>query len=815
MPEKRSHVKLDTKRQIEKVEVFKYNYGYSKSEEASDEREVVEQDYQALAESFIVDLATWESDVNIRTANRNPVLKVPVNYEYVEIIFQGQFTISTYYQKWYNEFGLEAVEIYNYGTTLLFAVINQGKFTSFLTSINNFIKSETEQDNSKIYNGLIKYVQSFKLLKSSDITQLENVEPLVNFRLIDLTLQPKQRKLLLDSLLFRLEELNLEYNLDEGVSNLEVVNLTNDQLVEIVNNYDLILSVTSSLATTISPSEYNLPERSYGFTISNSDDDLPIIGIIDSGISYMTPLAPILILDEDLNTTRTSVGEDNINMGQGHGTGVAALAALGKKPYSQGYSNEIAADARLLSIKIIDETSNYLSQNQIIEKLHLAKARYPEVKVFTLTINYQNHKKFNEAHSSYSYALDLFAHEHDCLICICTANNDDAGLHNTSYDEQYFSLESTNICVPAESMNNITVGAASHSLREGNHLGISLGKEYPTLYSRRSHLDFSKLPAKAKTNNHLFKPDLIECGGDYAYSRTGMIIDESDARMDILSARASESFYKALGTSYSTPLIANTAINILRQYPSLKAATIKALILNSASNQNIKFNNAKILNTIAGHGFSNEERATFSNPNEITLIIEESIDSEEMKIIPLFFPKYLVEQDLGKVNGIVQLTATLCFSFKPILNNQQGYCPVHIAFGIFKNQTGEDILKSETEVHSKIKSNGKLWSQNAREVSKPIPYSNVQKLTFPINVNELLNEENTFKLAIHCVLNRQLLQGQQDAYITGNDFSIALTLTETLRQDKQTGMLYDQVIANNTVLNIANIDAEGDLTLEN
>jgi hypothetical protein len=815
MSEKRSHVKLDTKQQIEKVEVFKYNYGYSKVEEASDEREVVEQDYQALARSFIIDLANWESDVNTRVANRNSTLNIPVHYDYIEVVFQGQFTISTYYQKWYNEFGLEAVEIYNYGTTLLFAVINQTKFTTFLSSINTFIKVETEQDNSKRFNGLIKYIQSFKLLKSSDITKLKIAEPLVNFRLIDLTLEPKKRKLLLDSLIIRLEELNLGYNLDDNIANLEVINLTSDQLTEIVNNYDLILSVTSSLATTISPSKYNLPERSYGFTISNPEDDLPLIGIIDSGISQTSPLASILIIDEELNTTITSVAEDNIDGGQGHGTGVAALAALGKKPYFQGYTNGIAADAKLLSIKIIDENSHYLSQNNIIEKLHLAKNKYPNLKVFTLTISYQNHKKFNEAHSSYSYALDLFAHEHDCLICICTANNDEAGLHNTTYDEEYFSLENTNICVPAESMNNITVGAASHSLREGNHLGISLGKEYPTLYSRRSHLDFSKLPAKAKSNNNLFKPDLIECGGDYGYSAKGSITDDSDARMDILSARVSESFFKAIGTSYSTPLVANTAINILKQYPSLKAPTIKALLINSASIQNIKFTDTKILNNIAGHGISNEDRATFSNPNEITLIIEESIDSEEMKIIPLYFPKYLVEQDLGKVKGIVQLTATLCFSFKPILNNQHGYCPVHIAFGIFKNQTGEDILKSEAEVHSKIKNSGKLWSQNAREISKPIPYSNVQKLTFPIHVSELLNEENTFKLAIHCGVNRQLLQGQQDAYATGNKFSIALNLTETLKQDKQTGMLYDQVIANNTVINIGSADLEGDLTLEN
>ncbi len=49
-----------------------------------------------------------------------------------------------------------------------------------------------------------------------------------------------------------------------------------------------------------------------------------------ASISNATPLAPIIIQDETFNLTTSSPLEDNANEGSGHGTGIAALAALGR-----------------------------------------------------------------------------------------------------------------------------------------------------------------------------------------------------------------------------------------------------------------------------------------------------------------------------------------------------------------------------------------------------------------------------------------------------------------------------------------------------
>ena len=38
-------------------------------------------------------------------------------------------------------------------------------------------------------------------------------------------------------------------------------------------------------------------KRDYGFTISNANEELPLIGILDTGISMNTPLAAITVQD--------------------------------------------------------------------------------------------------------------------------------------------------------------------------------------------------------------------------------------------------------------------------------------------------------------------------------------------------------------------------------------------------------------------------------------------------------------------------------------------------------------------------------------
>lgn len=801
------HVKLNTQLQKDPVSKLKFNYGFGEDEEEADG---AIKNYYTMAQAFQTYLTNFQNDYRTRVAERNPQIEVADHIEYIQILFQSQFVISNFYEQWANEFGLLGIQFSKFNNELLFAIIDRNKFNIFINEVNKFIQKEVEGDRTLEYSSKIVYIKEFKLLSTADIIQYRQIGQLMNIRLIDdFPLDSKIFASIFNSLTKYLDDNNIQYSFDEQSRNMEVIDATMNQLIEIIKNFDIVLNVTSSLATVISPSGLNQPNRSYGFRINNINDNLPIIGIIDTGISEKTPLSPIILKDERFNLTSTSVLQDDTN----HGTAIGALAALGKKAYTSGYRGNIEADAKLLSIKVMDNASSYLSQKAVLDLLRKAKLEFPSIKIFVLTICYEAHKRDNEDFSAYAYELDRFSHLNDCIICICTANNDSASLNNVSYDLNYFHNENTNICSPAESMNNITVGAAANSLRIGDFEGISISKEFPALYSRKGHIDLTKLFPKNKVNKLYFKPDIIECGGDYEYNQAKTYIAAgTKASMEVLSSIPTESFYCHVGTSFSAPLVANIAAQIQRNYPNIKAQSFKALIINGASANLIRFPNqlSSLLNKTAGHGLTDEQKSVYSNDNSITFLLEESIEPEQIRIFPINFPQYLTAEDLGKKRGILKITATLCFSFNPLLNHQLAYCPIHMAFCIFKNQTADQIMATEEDVASLLKSNLR-WSQNGRYIGKPIPYTNTQKLSFSVNFQDLINESSTFKIAVNCRINPQLLPGTERQYQSQHSFSIALTVEETLKENNLTGKLYNEMMLCNSVENIAaiNMDIEG------
>jgi hypothetical protein len=348
-------------------------------------------------------------------------------------------------------------------------------------------------------------------------------------------------------------------------------------------------------------------------------------------------------------------------------------------------------------------------------------------------------------------------------------------------------------------------------IQSGVFQGISPQREFPTLYTRKGHINLSKF--KNKQNKLYFKPDAIECGGDY--EKDGNFIGTgSNATMNVLSADDTESFYQDAGTSFSTPLAANIAAQIKKIYPGIKSQSVKALILNASSLDNIIFPDEHniIRNRTSGHGLVNPEKSILSNDDSITILIEDKISPEEFKSYPINFPEYLRLEDLGKKRGILKITATLCFSFKPVLNNQLAYCPIHMAFSFYRNQNGEQIQEVERVIKSKLKTN-LSWSQNGRNKTNPVPYSNSQKIEFPVNVNELIDETGTFKLAINCRICPQLLETTIAEYNHPHNFSIAIRIDDNISKPALRGRLYSEMEQINDLDSILSADA--DLTVEN
>jgi hypothetical protein len=806
----KKHLRLLSKKQLEKVIPMKFKYGFAPENEENEEEP---KNYYRLAQRLRIDRERLFANIAIKNDRRNKALNVPHYIDHVLFTFQGQFIISDYFKTYYNNFGLEAIAFYDFGKKGLFAIIDHEKFEEFMNEVYKFIQKELEYETELEYENYVLYIASFKLLQIKEIVKfrLDQMQGLVYLSLINIPLNEKFKTEILQRLFVYLDEKSIEFKFDKPNDRLELNNPTPEILQEIIENFDIIESATNSAFTTVRPGEFNTVTREQGINIVNADDDLPIIGIIDTGISSTSAIAPLVIDDRSFSLNGDPfIDTANIHS-NGHGTPVAGLVTLGKINHLNQFNHNVIADAKALSIKISNSGIGFISEIELVNMLYKVKAKYPQIKIFTLTTCYDRHKTTNETFSDYTFLLDKFAHETDSLIFICTANNNDAINDNSSYDLSYFHSEKTNICTPADSMNNFTVGAAADNISNGPFLGIADGREFPTLFSRKGHIDLSLIFPKNKTNNKYFKPDVIESGGDLGYYNAITLDYMDDSMIDLISARPEMGLFKDLGTSFSTPLVANLAAKIQKQYPELHPQTIKALIINSASLNMIPFDAtvSKLKNRVAGHGYIDNFKSVFSNENSATLILEDSISDDDLKVYPINFPQYLTQTDLGKQRGIVKVTATLCFSFLPIKNNQLSYNPIHIAFSIFKNHGAEDIIKPNIEVDSKLKA-GLTWSQNGRYKSKPIPYSNTQKLELNVNVSDLVNEENTFKLAIHCLVTDQIIGELPPGYPKEFPFSLVINIEETTRN--QTGLLYDEIQVVNNLEVIGDLDA--DTTIE-
>ena len=810
---KRKHLKLLSDKQLEEVSKIKFKYGVFGKEE-DDEEDNTPPNYYRQASNLRVSIENFTIDQEQKYARKNRSLEIPADVDYIQVNFVSQFVISKYFNDYYKKFGLEAINFFNFGKSGLFAVVNRDLFQIYLNEINSFIQFGLNINPDSKYDNYVTYVNSFKLLTAKDIIRfkVDEIGNVVYLSLVELPLASQLQYALIESLIAFLKSNSISHYFDKTVNRIELFDVSFEQVQLIAENFDVIQNVTCSLSSIVRPSDFNFVKREYGFNISNAADDLPLIGIIDTGISMDTPLKSITIQDDSFSLQGNPLIDISGTKREGHGTAVAALAALGRINHLNKFQGEVRADAKLLSIKLFESGKGYLSETQVVKMLYDAKSKYPSMKLFVLTICYDKFKAKNEPFSSYTYELDKFAHSTDSLIFICTANNINAVNENTDYDLAYFGSVHTNLSTPADSLNNVTVGAAAENLNNGPFYGISSGREFPTLYSRKGHIDLAAVFPRNKSNKNYFKPDVIECGGDLGFYNPTTIDYIDNSAMAVLSARPELGYILETGTSLSAPLTANLAAKILNEYPNINAQTIKALIINGASLNNIQFPKqvSHLLNVTAGNGFVDVENSLFSNENKATLILEDVISDTDLKIYPIYFPKYLLEDDLGRKKGLVKITATLCFSFEPLQNNQLSYNPIHMAFSFFKNHSADEINAKNDDFNSKLRST-LSWSQNGRNVSKPIPFSNSQKINFTIDLNHLISENQVLKLEIHCKVSTQIIGGLPASYPKQFPFSMAISIEENTK--KKSGKLYDELLQINNLEVLGDIELEGSIDL--
>lgn len=771
-----------------------------------------EPNYELMANQFEQSKQQFFQSQTVRHQNRS--LEIPVHFDLIEIEFQGCFDQQGFEQAYYNDFGFSLVHLSRFNHRGLFIIHDDEKLADFMHQVDIFVSNARNIQQAE-YNNKIKFIRSFKLYGSEEMKRNIDNFQVLHFSFIKHGLH--QENLIrpqLDSLQNYLSQKEVGFRMDESA--LEVYDSSKEVMEELLNNFDIIYATCSGSGAIIRPNPYNLPEREFGFSINEDNiDALPVIGVIDTGVSNQTPLTPLLINPgKKYDLTGTGLFFDHTD----HGTGVAAFAALGNRLIPD-YRGEVESDARILPIKVSDSSEFPISQKKIVETIKMAHEEYG-VKIFTLTIGYG---KFplndNEEISAYATALDELTSELDILIFISTTNNCN-NIDESTYPEKLFDTDS-NLAPPAESMNNISVGACANNFEDGDFIRRSLFPDFSAIYSRKSHYNFSDdiIFNNTNRNKHLIKPDILMPGGDYeqAFYQGIEIFDPGgNAALSVLSSDLNVRIYKGLGTSYSAPLAANYAAKLIKLYPDLDMQTIKALIIISAKKPKTGEAFAGIpetmVNRITGQGIPNKSELLYSDSNQATIILEDVIDPGYIKTYSLHIPEYL--NDAQRDRTLLTFTSTLCFKFKPKVNNQLLYCPIHIGYAICKNLPLESNVDGDRVINGKgsndigINTSCK-WSQDFYYKSKMV--SNVQKTSFNVSKTNIADENNTFKLAINAEFHKLLAEADKNEYNQEILFSLVINIRQNPQNGEVLSDLYNELEAVNTlepIIEIGELKAE-------
>ncbi|MCH8534855.1 MAG: S8 family peptidase [Flavobacteriaceae bacterium] len=802
MPNK--HVYLNNKKN--KKNGFNRKRGFSKPEAESEEEKIEPVIPKFRIDGFRTDYANFNQAYENRYAKRT--IEFPSYIDLVEIRFFSVFSLDLK-NKFYTKYGLLPVSYSDFNKTVRFEIDDDLLFQNFKNDLEYIISYDDELKYSgKRYN-LIALIYKFSFIdKRKRTTDTSS--------LIISTIQSNA----VETAIIQLERLKsylnsnqVAFSFNESEDLIYLNEASQDVLKTIEDNFDIVKAITSSKALKVRPGLFGTMHTEYGFQVE-VPENLPTVAIIDTGVNVLEPFTD-LILEDGINVTNQNMYDAN-----GHGTLVAGLAIFGNDLPSS-VQETYRAKCKILPIKALHSGTDGINFPLLVDAIKEANQEYG-VRFFNMSLSF-HHKNYNESYSDFAFELDKLAYELDILIFISVGNFDDTALidlltashhkdHN--YPEFFYKLdgnspvhscETTNICTPSDSLNNISIGALAGNLDDEDNSDITPYNIYPAYYTRKFNFDYEQKINETdlkrnQKNKHLNKPDLVFDGGDLSREESGLEVLADLGRF----------FQRTTGTSLSTPLITSMAAEILHLYPDLDTQSIKALLINCAgyfkSEDLPDFENkSDLLKKLIGFGIPDKMKALFSDENTIAMIIEDQIKPQEILSIPIYLPDYL-----KKSGNKLIFTISLAYSFPPDKGNHLSYLPLHISFNLVRNVS---ISAFDGEKEDYMIKSGISWSEDHFGIGNRL-FSNAQRKEYRLQPKDIQALEGGVAIAIRC-LNKTNIDESLKDYLEQNShsFSLVIEIKEELKNETES-QLYNEVIAINDVSIIGETSADSVIDLD-
>lgn len=389
-----------------------------------------------------------------------------------------------------------------------------------------------------------------------------------------------------------------------------------------------------------------------------SESDITI-GIIDGGISDENAfLKPYIIARE------THV--DGAYQNHKHATFIASMIQYGNE--LNGIETNVHSRYKFIDIIAIPNSdkefglTDSIGEIELMEIIEDSMEKYSDTtKIWNLSLGIES-LVCNGSMSDLGKFLDYIQDKYQVQIFVSSGNLNELPLREWPPQEDMGNRD--RIISPADSVRAITVGS------------IALYDSDDSIVKNNEPSPFSRRGPGA---NYIVKPDVVDYGGNFSktYSIAGLGMKGMDTEGSII---------EGIGTSYSTPRIAQKFAAVYDEMAEKDLLMAKAILIHSA-----RMNSRSFLDdypdNIKYYGFgmpsTNVNDILLCSEDEITLIFKQRVRQKtHLEMIDFPFPKSLIRK--GKYYGEIGMTLV----YNPLLDENYGqeYCRVNIdaSFGVYK-----------------------------------------------------------------------------------------------------------------------------------
>lgn len=455
--------------------------------------------------------------------------------------------------------------------------------------------------------------------------------------------------------------------------------------VEVVSSIDLAPEPDSEMGALLDIELGDLP------AIEAPADDVPVIGIIDSGVNAHPLLDPATV-----GVVGVPAGRD-VADNWGHGTKVAGVAAYGDLRAQLG-SGALRPGARICAAKVLNDSGNF-DNTRLVPKLMDEAIRSLHgtygCRLFVLALADRKSPYDGGKVGAWAATLDALARELDVVIFVSAGNRKPRqGMQLEEGVTEYprYLLEAKNrLFEPAGAANVLTIGSLAHG--EGLDPGLAPYAGVRAITRPNEPSPFTRVgPGLAGA----VKPELVDLGGTLVFDpvvldlRNGTSLPTA-GMLTTHHRPIDKLFTAASGTSIAAPRVAFRAAQLLQRFPQASSNLVRALLVGAADVPDEARLRLDPLGEdatmhVCGHGVVNLERAAYSDDARVVLYAEDRLALDHFAIYRIPIPR-----EFQTEAGDRTIRVTLAYD-PPVRHSRNDYRGVTMDFRLVRG-TPPDVIR--------------------------------------------------------------------------------------------------------------------------